>query len=627
MEITKQKIEEFIQEEYWEYRESGDQFMILSGCPICNDKGKTHFYISQSTGQYYCHKCGGSGSFFALQKEMGKSPKKDRPYIDKTTLKKATIAPQADLDITEDAVNIYHEALLKEDRIMKWLTSVRGLKEDTIKFFKLGWDGNRITIPVFYHSKLVTMRYRKDPYDTNPKNPKYMSHPGSDTVLFNADCLDNKTKGTTIVEGEFDLMTYWQEVNKEVVTSTGGCMTFKDEWVDMFLGISRINICFDNDEAGRKGAENAAKKLGWFRCWDILLPKKDTEKKKDLNDFFFADNKSLTDWFKVYKDANKFPELSDEKITPIYDIVDISRENMIKGKRIRGVITGHDELDYCMEGMLPGDLIILSGQTGVGKTLTAQSFAMNMLNQGKEVMFFSLEMLPSELVQRFIMINTQVPSFHYAGFGRQSQLTHTEEKRVDSTVSKLRNLPLYFYTGQDKLDFKLLDDVSTRAVRKYNAQIIFIDHLHYFARGNAQTRSTDIGDLVRDIKMLARRLNIPIVLISHLRKIGDYKTEPSIDDLRDTSFSGQDADIVLLLQRDKLNDDKDERLKMNVIIAKNRHGKEEKIPFMFIKDNMRLIEASTLDTQHTPIIAQPVEKDPVKTDEIRQKMLLNKDVQ
>ena len=628
MEITKETIEKFIQDQYWEYREVGSEFQIISGCPFCKDTSPNHFYMNQNTGMYNCHRCGVGGSILTLRKQIGGiSNDLIMQKKDKTTLKKAPVIIRK-FDVTDEMVEQNYQKMLNTSNIFEWLTLTRGLTKETLEHFKVGWNGKYITFPVYQEGKLVTMRYRKNPFIDDDK-PKYLSHPGSKAVLFNSDILKLKAMGTTIVEGELDLMKFHQEVHPMVVTSAG-CNTFKDEWVELFKGISKINLCLDNDEPGQKAALEIAKKLGLARCYNVVLTKTEHEKKKDISDYFNLDKKTKADFKKLYEEAKKFPELaeSQEKISHVSDIIEIAKDQLLYGKKLKGVLTGYPALDDIMESMLPGDLVILAGQTGVGKSQTAISFASNMLKSGKNVMFFSLEMMPSELVQRFITMSTNIPLTKYASITQHSKLSTTDISKLDSTVSVLKNYPLFLYTGNDTLGPKLLEDVSINSVKKYGADVIFIDHLHYFARGDAKTRSVEIGDIVRGIKMLARKLEVPIVLISHLRKIGNYSNEPNIDDLRDTSMTGQDADLVLLLMRDKTNADKDVRNKMKIRVAKNRHGREDDIDFELDKFTMKLKEVSYVSTQLENMPEDTSDyKDPQKTEELRNQMTLNKDLQ
>lgn len=607
-EVTKMDVENYILSKGWKYRENGNQFQILSGCPFCNDGKPTHFYIRQENGLYSCKKCNNAGNLYQLKKNLGdingESVPVEKITVKKSELKEASIE-QTPIEFSDEMINGFADALQINTEILDWF-SKECLKPETLKSFKIGWDGKRITIPIYIGGKLVAMRYRKSPKDTSDM-PKYLSATGSKIALYNSDILDveEKPQGVLIAEGEKDAMVFAQEISPAVVTSTGGCMSFKDEWLEKFKGIQKIYLCYDNDDPGREGAKKVAQKLGFARCWNVILP----QGIKDITEFF-QKGYTAQDFKKVLAKARRFPEISEERITHIRDILPMVKETIINGKKIRGVLTGFDDLDYMLEGCRPGDLIVIAGKTGVGKSYFAQTLALNIAKKKCESMFYSLEMLPSELVHRFVSMNTDIDANKYSGFG-ESNLTETELMKVDATISSLKNLPIFFYTGDDALNMDILNEISANAVNKYNAQALFIDHLHFFARGDVKTRSTQIGDIVREIKLLARRLNVPIFLVSHLRKTGDYSTTPTIDDLRDSSLVGQDADIVILLSRNKEakteagTANTEERLKMLVDVAKNRHGREGTLGFQFIEKNMKLVPMSEIDTVHDEPPQQP----------------------
>ncbi len=154
-------------------------------------------------------------------------------------------------------------------------------------------------------------------------------------------------------------------------------------------------------------------------------------------------------------------------------------------------------------------------------------------------------------------------------------------KQLDLALAGIGNHPIYLYSGYEHLHPKLLGEVADKGVKDFGCEIMFIDHLHYFAGGDRRQRTIEIGDIVRYIKLLARKLDIPIVLVCHLRKLEAEGTVPTLDDLKDSSAIKQDADIVSLLYRTR---DKTTRLFSNIVTAntdKNRHGRLGKVNFIF----------------------------------------------
>lgn len=153
------------------------------------------------------------------------------------------------LSISLETILDWHDSM-PANRREYWKS--RGLFDQTINDFFLGWDGKRYTIPHLY--RLIPFGCKRRQSEINDGiDAKYTSVTGSRAGLFNADCLWTTDK-VVICEGEVDsmLLNQWQFPS---VTSTAGAGTFKEQWVDMFSHIGKIWILYDNDEAGRKGEQ------------------------------------------------------------------------------------------------------------------------------------------------------------------------------------------------------------------------------------------------------------------------------------------------------------------------------------------------------------------------------------
>lgn len=139
--------------------------------------------------------------------------------------------------------------------IKEWLNA-RALSDSTIEKFGLYWNSHEIVIPVFdIDGKLIFNKYRRDPRIKEPSGiPKYRYDKGSEVALFNIQTLKgaNPEEPIFIVEGEFDAMVL-EDKGYKAVTSTGGAMSFQEEWVGLLGNLNKVIICFDNDEAGIRG--------------------------------------------------------------------------------------------------------------------------------------------------------------------------------------------------------------------------------------------------------------------------------------------------------------------------------------------------------------------------------------
>ncbi len=164
-----------------------------------------------------------------------------------------------------DLVTRYHDALPM--RIREYLNH-RGILDAVIDLHLLGWDGQRITIPIFDRDgRLAFFKLAKDPDDPAP-GPKMMTSPGASADLYGWERARAKPCRILICEGEFDRLVL-ESNGLAAVTSTGGAGVFRQEWADEFAPIPEVYVCFDRDEAGRKGALRVARMIPQTRIVDL----------------------------------------------------------------------------------------------------------------------------------------------------------------------------------------------------------------------------------------------------------------------------------------------------------------------------------------------------------------------
>lgn len=199
-------------------------------------------------------------------------------------------------------------------------------------------------------------------------------------------------------------------------------------------------------------------------------------------------------------------------------------------------------IDRITEGVQPGEIVVVSGPTGQGKTTLCQAFTRSLVTSGVNVAWFSYEVSYRDMIRRF---GNNLPSFA------------VPRKLIGSRL--------------DWLKIKIRE-----AKAKFGTQVVFVDHLHYLISMNdlAKAKSTSIliGMLMRELKEFSVQEDVVIYLISHIKKIA-LEEKPSIDDLRDSSFIGQESDIVMLVWRVKEDRRSDTFTnKSKVKIDKNRRS-------------------------------------------------------
>lgn len=207
------------------------------------------------------------------------------------------------------------------------------------------------------------------------------------------------------------------------------------------------------------------------------------------------------------------------QLSHISEYVEEAQATMASWGGMQGLSTGFKNLDELVKGLVGGELIIVSGQTSHGKTQLAANIAYNLAKVGEPVLFVTLEMTKLELTRRIIKLAEPND-----GVG----------------------LPV-FYQLATEINYNDINQLIKRAVDD-GAKLVVIDHLHYFLR-SVEFANQEIGKIVKEFKRAAIENNVPVMLLSHVRKLERNK-EPEIDDLRDSSFIGQDADVVLMVWRD-----------------------------------------------------------------------------
>lgn len=564
-------IEEYLKEKKIQHKPSGYEQFAIKECPACGDTKYTHCYINQLTGLWDCKKCGNRGNFNQFRELYGDAG------IDLTELSGAGAKAVATPRTYRTLDNVLADDMVAKlfglfPDHLKYLTEGRKLTEETIKHFRVGSNGDKISIPVYKDGKLVNVRYRRNPAEKD--GAKYTQERNCKAELFNGDIIENeKPEEVFIVEGEFDAMMLWQQGIKNVVSTTLGAGYFPKDWVERLKDVKKFYICYDTDAEGEKGLAKVSGLLGEEKCVAIKLPDIGG-KKTDVTDYFNS-GKTKADFDKLVTGATPTQE---EEIIHISELTPDLRERILTGETY-GIPTGYEQLDSFMGGLRKGRMIIVSGLTSTGKSSFATCVSLQVAEMKTPILYYSLEMPPIDLAKRFLMIHSKLTGEELKNIEDPSP----ELQEVDKTILALagdgkqdNGMPIYFYNGSGMIKFQNLEDSIKTGIEKYGVGLVVIDHLHYFAH-NYSNLTNETSMIVRKIKQLAVANDVPIMLLAHLNRGGRSSQRkglytPSLSDLRDTGAIEQDADQVLFVCRDSENEKKEEREKAWIKIAKNRDG-------------------------------------------------------
>ena len=270
-----------------------------------------------------------------------------------------------------------------------------------------------------------------------------------------------------------------------------------------------------------------------------------------------------------------------ERIQELHD-----RENP---SDITGIPTGYHDLDKMTSGLQPGDLLTVAGRPSMGKT----SFALNMgehvaIEVGLPVAVFSMEMGGAQLAMRMLASVGRLDSNRV----RTGRLNDDEWSRLSFALGKMHEAPIYID------ETPALNPIDLRArARRLHRQcgklgLIVIDYLQLMssANGNGENRATEISEISRSLKGLAKELQVPVIALSQLNRSLEQRPNkrPVMSDLRESGAIEQDADVIMFIYRDQVyNPDSPDKGTAEIIIGKQRNGPIGMVRLAFLGEYTR----------------------------------------
>ena len=258
-------------------------------------------------------------------------------------------------------------------------------------------------------------------------------------------------------------------------------------------------------------------------------------------------------------------------------------ENIIDKKiHVTGIRTGFDVLDDRTAGLQNSDFIIVAGRPSMGKTSFALSLAHHIGVEEKiPVGILSLEMSKEQLVQRMLCAEAKVDMHKM----RTGYLGEQDWPKLTIAAGRLSEAPIYIDDSSNLSGLEVRAKARRLKATK-NIGILIIDYLQLMSgKSRTENRQQEISEISRSLKGLAKELNIPVVALSQLRRLGEGRHKPQLSDLRESGAIEQDADVVLLLVREELYEETEEnRGKAKINIGKQRNGPTGSFDLTFIKE-------------------------------------------
>lgn len=561
----------------------------ITSCPLCG-KAK-HLYVNISVerlGLWDCKRCGAKGHLNALREafgdepvtrngakhpvkveaiatltagleralgrtKRGQAPRPDPPQSEKQSNPNSPFAFREGLD-TECAANI------EGTPVLGYLLDQRKLTMEAIREFSLGAHPVRVrgggtrwflTIPVYDdHHCLTNMRFRTVPgpcavcsgdgcgdrlCEDGETKKAYLRCPGRPSALFNAHRLDgDKSSSVYITEGEMDVIAMWQYgVKANVVSGTAGASSWLEEWLDLLEPYDSFLLLYDTDEAGEAGAKNVGQKLGEYRCSRVKFPRKDAG--ECLTAGITMDE--------IYRAVDRAQPIMDLSLRRVDEYIDDIEALINQPASLRGNPTGSEKLDSCVGGWRPG-LVVVTGDTGSGKTTFTTWAALEQARQHIPVLLTSFEQRPIGTVQKLLR----------AQMGGEFAKATKEER--GAALTELGALPIHIVDHYGHMEPGRVIEAVRYAVRRHDVKMAVIDHLGFLVDPSAPDERRAIENVVRALATVAVYDKVTLVLVAHPSRLHhSQQRRVKIQDLKGASAIEQDAHMGMVVARVLPNDE------------------------------------------------------------------------
>jgi replicative DNA helicase len=316
------------------------------------------------------------------------------------------------------------------------------------------------------------------------------------------------------------------------------------------------------------------------------------------------DNDLDTDELIDYAEKKIF-DLSDKKIkTSFYSMKELISDTFVtierlydKKEAITGVPSGFKDLDELTTGFQKGDLIIIGGRPGMGKTAFCLNIAQHVGIDLKEpAAIFSLEMAKEQLVMRMLCSEAKVDSNKV----RKGFINKREDwNKLTNAAGKLAE-SLIFIDDSSGISVLEMRAKARRLKQQHGLSLVIVDYLQLMrGRGKFERREQEIAEISRSLKGLAKELQVPVIALSQLNRGVETRggnKNPTLADLRESGAIEQDADVIIFLYREA-KEDMDSRGKVIVDVAKQRNGPTDRITLTFLDYCTRFVDSTDVEYQ------------------------------
>ena len=281
-------------------------------------------------------------------------------------------------------------------------------------------------------------------------------------------------------------------------------------------------------------------------------------------------------------------------LLPISAVVQTVYENISEaassGKTIPGLSTGLKDLDKFILGLNKGELVLIAARPAMGKSALALNFVNQVAKRNEGcVCLFSLEMPADSLMKRLMSAESRV----YSDKLRSGKLKDSDMSKLNASATRLSERPIYIDDTSSIRVSQIFSKCRKLQSEHGSISLIVIDYLQLISGTRAESRQQEVSDISRNLKILAKEMNCPVIALSQLSRKVEERTnhEPQLSDLRESGSIEQDADIVMFLYRanyyEKDKEEQEETEVVDLSLAKHRNGGIGGIKLAFEKNISR----------------------------------------
>ncbi len=254
-----------------------------------------------------------------------------------------------------------------------------------------------------------------------------------------------------------------------------------------------------------------------------------------------------------------------------------------QGDTITGTLTGYTDLDDLTAGLQPNAFYVIGARPAMGKTAFALGMASNAAMQSnRPVLIFSLEMSQLELSQRILSADARVDASRM----KTGRLEESDWNRITHSVGRLAEAPIYIDDNPHTTVMEIRAKSRRLKSRTGDLAMVVVDYIQLMTgRSNAESRQVEVAEISRNLKILARELECPVVALAQLNRGLEQRQDkrPMLSDLRESGALEQDADVVMFLYRDEIyNPESEAKGIAEVIVAKHRNGPTATVKLAFL---------------------------------------------